>query len=218
MAPSSFEQQCFQDETVKVCRRLGGTQIANRFCVLDGTDWTFIGPTVYEKTETIGQTNDFCRELKQSTTNFFNFMDSYEIAGRFCLVNERIPTTTPFCTDSGCNITMGKKFCERFNGKTLAGGFMCSLCDSFRQVVGPLSWNGTLLEGNPKYCEGAFCAIPRRGTQRRMPTQLVETVRTRSISSLLELLGFFLYPMDRTMTILQQKIRQRMHDVQMQSL
>ncbi|KAL7561609.1 hypothetical protein ACA910_004196 [Epithemia clementina (nom. ined.)] len=159
-APNEPSAQCFQTDTIKLCNKLKGTQFGNRFCVLDGTDWTFIGPTVYQRTETIGQTNDFCRELRQGLSGYFNFMDSYEIAGRFCLVKQRIPTTTPFCTDQGCDTAMGKRFCDRFGGKALAGGFMCSLCDAFRQVVGPLTWNGTVLEGNPTFCEGSFCAIP----------------------------------------------------------
>lgn len=159
-APIEPDEQCFQHETASLCTQLKGTQIGNRFCVLDGTDWTFIGPTVYQQTETIGPTNNFCQELKGGLSDYFNFMDSYEIAGRFCLVKQRIPTTTPFCTDSGCDTEMGRKFCERFDGKTLGGGFMCSLCDAYRQVVGPLMWNGTLLQGNPQFCEGPFCAVP----------------------------------------------------------
>ena len=163
LAPVTAAAQCFQEETVKLCNKLNGIHFGNRFCLLEGTDWTFIGPTVYQRTETIGQTNDFCRELKQGLSGYFNFMESHEITGRFCLVKERVPTTTPFCNDYGCNTTMGQQFCNRFGGKDLASGFMCSLCDSFRQVVGPLTWNGNLLEGNPDYCEGHFCAIPNRG-------------------------------------------------------
>jgi len=156
----SLNEQCFVERTREVCVELGGTQIGERYCVLPGTDWTFIGPTGFATSENIGATSDFCRELKSNLNGFFNFMQSWDIAGRFCLIKDRLPTTTPFCLDGNCFPQEGRAFCNRFEGKQLANGFMCTLSPYFRQVVGPLRYGEVAFEGNPEFCEGSFCAIP----------------------------------------------------------
>ncbi|KAL7564665.1 hypothetical protein ACA910_021222 [Epithemia clementina (nom. ined.)] len=188
MVPSQT-QQCFTDRMTEVCNEIGGINVGNRFCVADSTEWTLVGPVAYYQNETRAATSNFCAQLRQpqleaATTDaatsdantaavtasqaYFSSMEAYDIEGVFCLVKQPIPTTTPFCAGSSvtegvgtaCDLALGRKFCERFGGKVVADGFMCSLCDSFAQVVGPMVWNGTFLKGDPKYCEGPFCAIP----------------------------------------------------------
>ena len=202
MVPGLFDQ-CFQSETIALCQELEGINLANRFCVVEGTDWTEIGPTVYHLDENLQATRQFCTQLAaaadddtennqgmDTNTNtdgtgdnedeekefldratLFRGEQAFEIAGNFCIVkNRRLVTSTPFCAgnslhvDSFCNFEQGRAFCDRFGGQTVANGFMCTLCDSFQQVVGPLMWNGEFLDGDPAYCEGPFCAIPNLGT------------------------------------------------------
>mmetsp|Transcript_20367 Transcript_20367/g.44089 ORF Transcript_20367/g.44089 Transcript_20367/m.44089 type:complete len:303 (-) Transcript_20367:88-996(-) len=159
-AVSTLNAQCFEERTREVCAELRGTEIGQRYCVLPGTQWTFIGPTGYATTENIGKTSDFCKELEGNLGGFYNFLQSWDINGRFCLVKDRLPTTGPICDDAACNLTEGMAFCNRFGGKALANGFMCSLSPYFRHAVGPMRYGDLSFEGNPDYCEGQWCAVP----------------------------------------------------------
>lgn len=160
LAESDPTEQCFTDRTVELCNDLGGTQIFQRYCILKGTQWTLVGPTVYGPNDVIGPTNSFCRDLRRNLAGYFNEMTTHEIDGRFCLIEgKQLPMAGPFCTDVGCNVTLGQQFCNRFGGKTLGDGFMCALSPAFRQTVGPLRYGDQVLEGDPELCEGEFCAV-----------------------------------------------------------
>lgn len=155
-----LSRQCFEERTREVCKELKGTELGQRFCVLPGTQWTMIGPTVFATTENIGKTRDFCGDLGSNLAGFFNFIESYDIDGRFCLIKDRLPTTGPMCTDKTCNQTAALEFCDRFGGNPLAGGFMCTVSPFFRQVVGPMRYADSVFEGDPELCVGDFCAVP----------------------------------------------------------
>lgn len=132
---------------------------AERFCLIEGTDWTLIGPNAFLDGEQINAGSRFCRELQDDIGPPFAFLESYDIGGRFCLVKRRLPPVGPYCLGSTCFPDNSTQFCEVNEGEE-NGPYMCALPPGYRRVEGPLVWNDEVLPSSAKECTGLFCAIP----------------------------------------------------------
>jgi hypothetical protein len=173
--PDNIQDQCYEEETREMCSGVGGVLIADRFCVIEGTDWTFLGPNGYLETERILDTNRFCRELTDDLEAPFNELETYNVAGRFCLVNARIPPAGPYCIGGTCHVSNNTDFCADNGGKEI-GPIMCALPPSYRRAEGPLVWGGRVLPSTAPECDGLFCAIPEpnSGENLRCPSSTIK--------------------------------------------
>jgi hypothetical protein len=158
-AEDSFLEECYGEAATELCAQLNGVLFADFLCVIEGTDWTVMGPNAYGLDgDTRGITNRLCRELQDNIGGPFSGLETYNIEGRFCLIKMRLPPVGPFCLDEECQPELGTEFCTAFGGEDLAG-FMCLLPPEYQQGFGPLMWNDNMLEGLNGTCVGQYCAI-----------------------------------------------------------
>lgn len=128
--------------------------------MIPGTDWTLLGPNAYYDVERINDSRRYCRELQDDIGEPFAFLNTYDIGGRFCLVNRRLPPIGPYCQGNTCYQENTTAICDANQGET-NGPFMCTLPpDTYRRAEGPLMWNGEMLQSSAAECDGFFCAIP----------------------------------------------------------
>ena len=180
LVPDDIQEQCFEDDTEAACKAVGGTVrqkqdqfsllwdtktyyflqlLAQRFCLIPGTDWTLLGPNAWQDTERINDSRRFCRELQDDIPPYEG-IESYDIGGRFCLVKKRLPPLGPYCLGNTCYQDNATSICDA-NGGEMNGPFMCTLPSEFRRAEGPLIWNDEVLPTSAPECNGGlFCAIP----------------------------------------------------------
>ena len=63
VGPTCWGSTCYTGSTASACNRLGGTNIGDVFCILEGDNWEVVGPTCNGNTCYTGSTASACNRL-----------------------------------------------------------------------------------------------------------------------------------------------------------
>ena len=123
VGPTCWENTCYTGSTAQACLKLGGTNIGDRFCILNG-QYTVVGPTCNGNTCYTGSTAQACLNL--GGTNIGDVFcvlegDNWEVVGPTCWGDTCYTgSTAQACLELG-GTNIGDVFCILKEGSDSGG-------------------------------------------------------------------------------------------------
>jgi len=140
VGPTCWESTCYTGRTAQACLELGGTNIGDRFCILNG-QYTVVGPTCNGNTCYTGSTAQACLNL--GGTNIGDVFcilegDNWEVVGPTCWGNTCYTgSTAQACLNLG-GTNIGDVFCILKEGSDDGGGSNSALASVHTKYSIPL--------------------------------------------------------------------------------
>jgi len=146
IGPACYGKECFTKELADACQDMGGTNFADRFCLVDAS-YTVIGPIC---TPTTGPIEEASVCHPEETKALCDEMNGINIGDIFCVVKGDYTVLGPFCTAQYYTVepdqlystcateSEGKEACTKLSGRSVGKGMFCVLNGIDYHLLGPL--------------------------------------------------------------------------------
>ena len=151
VGPACYGKECFTEELAAACKEMGGTNFADRFCLVDES-YKVIGPICTPINGPIEEAS-ICHP--EETKALCSDMNGINIGDIFCVVKGDYTVLGPFCTAQQKSDTEpdqvyadcvseieGETACSKLSGRSIGKGMFCVLPGNDYHLLGPLCQPG----------------------------------------------------------------------------